>query len=102
MNDTEMKDTELAALRMDIDRIDAQIVELLAQRFGITDQVGVLKAQKKLSAIDPLREAQQAQRYTELAEKFGVPSHVVLKLFRGVIDEVVINHRAIAVQTAFS
>ncbi len=52
-----MEDSELAALRIEIDKIDAHIVELLAQRFDITNQVGVLKAQKKLSAIDPEREA---------------------------------------------
>lgn len=96
-----MDDSGLAALRTEIDRIDGQIVELLAQRFGITDQVGVLKAQKKMSAIDPEREARQTQRYTELANEFGVKPQVVQNLFRGIIDEVVINHRAIAVQTAF-
>lgn len=96
-----MEHSELAALRVEIDKIDAHIVELLAQRFDITNQVGVLKAQKKLSAIDPEREARQAQRYTELANEFGVKPAVVQNLFRGIIDEVVINHRAIAVQTVF-
>ena len=96
-----MEDSELAKLRMEIDKIDAHIVELLAQRFDITNRVGVLKAQKNLSAVDPEREARQAQRYTELANKFGVQPSVVQNLFRDIIDEVVINHRAIAVQTAF-
>lgn len=96
-----MEDSELAALRIDIDKIDAHIVELLAQRFDITNRVGVLKAKKNLSAVDPEREARQAQRYTELAKEFGVKPSVVQNLFRGIIDEVVFNHRAIAVQTAF-
>lgn len=96
-----MDDSGLAALRIEIDKIDAHIVELLARRFDITNQVGVLKAQKKLSAIDPEREAWQAQRYAELANEFGVKPLVVQNLFRGIIDEVVINHRAIAMQTAF-
>lgn len=96
-----MEDSELAALRIEIDKIDAQIVALLAQRFDITNQVGVLKAQKRLSAIDPEREARQAQRYAMLADEYGVKPQVVQNLFRGVIDEVVINHRTIAVQTAF-
>lgn len=96
-----MEDSELAELRIEIDKIDAHIVELLAQRFDITNRVGVLKAQKKLSAVDPEREARQAQRYTELANEFGVKPSVVQNLFRDIIDEVVINHRAIAVQTAF-
>lgn len=96
-----MEDSELASLRVDIDDIDARIVELLAQRFKITNRVGVLKAQKKLSAIDPERESRQAQRYTELANGFGVNPQIVHDLFRGIIDEVVINHRTIAVQTAF-
>ncbi len=96
-----MEDSELASLRIEIDDIDACIVELLAQRFAITDRVGALKAKKNLSAIDPERESRQAQRYTELASNFGVKPQVVHNLFRGIIDEVVINHRAIAVQTAF-
>lgn len=96
-----MNDTELAALRVEIDRIDTHIVELLAQRFNITNQVGELKAEKKLNAIDPAREARQAQRYTELANEYGVKPQLVQNLFRSIIDEVVCNHRAIAVKTAF-
>ena len=96
-----MEDSELAVLRIEIDKIDAHIVELLAQRFKITNQVGLLKAQKKLSVIDPEREARQAQRYAELANECGMKPQVVQNLFRGIIDEVVSNHRAIAMQAAF-
>lgn len=96
-----MDDSTLLALRSEIDTIDAQIVELLARRFDITNQVGVLKARNKLNAIDPEREAQQAQHYVALAGEFGVKPALVQQLFRGIIDEVVSNHRAIAIQSAF-
>ena len=41
---------ELIALRDEIDRIDDELVSLLAQRFGVTAKVGELKASAGLVA----------------------------------------------------
>nr|WP_290447427.1 MULTISPECIES: chorismate mutase [unclassified Pseudomonas] len=86
---------ELGQLRAEIDDLDEQIIKLLGQRFIATGKVGVIKAAQSLEAIDPAREAAQAQRYSALAERYGVDVDLTQKLFRGVIDEVVANHRVI-------
>lgn len=90
-----MRDDELWAVRAEIDSLDERIIALLGLRFQATDQVGLLKASRRLQAVDPAREAGQALRHSELAARHGVKQALVLQLFRTVIDEVVRNHRRI-------
>ncbi|WP_437882961.1 chorismate mutase [Pseudomonas sp. LRF_L74] len=90
-----MSDDELWAARAEIDSLDERIIELLGLRFQATDKVGLLKATRRLQAVDPAREAGQALRYGELAARHGVKQELVLHVFRAVIDEVVSNHRRI-------
>ena len=85
---------ELAALRAEIDTIDAQIVKLLASRFRATAKVGQLKARHALDAVDPQREAAQEACFRALAQANGLKPELVLRIFRNVIDEVVNDHRA--------
>ena len=94
-----MSNDELGRLRAEIDGLDEEIIRLLALRFVATGKVGVLKATQSLEAVDPSREALQAQRYSVLAERFGVNVELTQKLFRTVIDEVVANHQAIREST---
>ena len=83
---------ELLAVRDKIDAIDKQMVELLAQRFDLTHQVGLLKADKELSAVDSSREAQKLARLTELCEARGLNAQLVTELFSSIMREVVQNH----------
>jgi monofunctional chorismate mutase len=87
---------ELSALRERIDDLDARWIELLAARFAVTDEVGRLKAAAHLPASDPAREAEQVRRYQALATQHGLPTAIVERIFRLVIDEVVARHRAAA------
>jgi monofunctional chorismate mutase len=91
-----MSNDELTRLRTDIDRLDEELIRVVALRFAATGRVGVIKAAQHLQAVDPEREAAQAQRYDALAACHGVSSELIQKVFRVVIDEVVANHRAIA------
>ena len=88
-----MVNPELELLRSEIDKVDAEIVNLLASRFRITSKVGKLKAQHTLDAVDRQREAAQEARYRELAERNSLNPDLVIRVFRTVIDEVVKNHR---------
>ena len=83
---------ELLAVRDKIDAIDEQMVELPAQRFDLTHQVGLLKADKELSAVDSSREAQKLARLTELCEARGLNAQLVTELFSSIMREVVQNH----------
>jgi chorismate mutase len=47
---------KLADLRASIDNIDAALINMLAERFRRTKEVGVLKAQHGMPPADPARE----------------------------------------------
>jgi len=92
-----MQITELRPLRDTIDRLDEDIVALIAKRFAVTHQVGVLKARHGVDAVDPSRENAQMARYDALARQYGLNAGFIRQVFRGLIDEVVLNHQAIAI-----
>jgi len=85
----------LGELRTGIDDIDRQIMELYGKRFELTTYVGHRKAIDSITAVDPLREEQQFQRATELAEQYNVPVDLAQSVLRLVIDAVVEEHKRI-------
>jgi chorismate mutase len=88
--------TQLSSFRQTIDNIDAALIHMLAERFRCTDQVGVLKAEHHLPAVDKDREQQQYDRLKHLATDAGLDPLFVEKLMQFVISEVVQRHRQIA------
>lgn len=86
---------QLASLRQRIDEIDTQLVALLAQRFVLTDEVGVFKKQQGLPATDEARELAQMARIGQLAAQHGLAPELAQKFLRVVIDEVVTRHKQI-------
>jgi chorismate mutase len=87
---------ELQRLRHSIDNMDAALVHLLAERFAITQQVGVLKAAHGLPPADPAREAQQIARLRALAEQAQLDPEFAEKFLTFVVAEVVRHHEAVA------
>jgi chorismate mutase len=94
--------TELQELRDTIDQLDEDIVALIAKRFAVTHQVGVLKAQNGFEAVDPSREKAQMARYDQLAAQHGLNANFIRQIFRSLIDEVVLKHKALAAETGGS
>jgi len=88
--------TELRRLRDSIDNMDAALVHLLAERFKITQQVGVLKAAQGLPPADPAREAEQIARLRSLAEEAKLDPEFAEKFITFVVAEVVRHHEALA------
>jgi chorismate mutase len=87
---------ELVRMRDSIDNMDAALVHLLAERFKITQQVGLLKAKHGLPPADPAREAQQIARLRALAEEAKLDPEFAEKFLSFVVAEVVRHHQAIA------
>lgn len=87
---------ELLRLRESIDNMDAALVHLLAERFKITQQVGVLKARQGLPAADPAREAAQIARLRRLAAEAKLDPEFAEKFLTFVVAEVVRHHEAIS------
>ncbi|HYP45950.1 MAG TPA: chorismate mutase [Propionibacteriaceae bacterium] len=88
--------SELLRLRDSIDNMDAALVHLLAERFKITQQVGVLKAGHGLPAADAEREAAQIARLRRLAVEAKLDPEFAEKFLNFVVAEVVRHHQAIA------
>lgn len=95
-----MTDPTLAAFRQSIDNIDAALVFLLAERFAITQKVGVYKAEAGLPPADPEREDVQIARLRELAESAHLDPEFSEKFLRFIIDEVIRHHANIAAENS--
>ncbi len=93
-----MQNIDLEQLREQIDRLDEELVELLARRFRVTEQVGHLKARQGLQAVGTERESRQEKRLSLLAERHDVNPDLVRDVFRAIVRQVVFSHAAIANQ----
>jgi len=87
---------ELLQVRNQIDRIDTGLVELLANRFELTQRVGELKAAHKLVAFDPERESRKLAAIRAECEKHGVNPELVAEILERIMREVVKNHKRIS------
>ena len=86
----------LQQIRASIDNVDGALVHLLAERFTLTKEVGVLKADHGMPASDPVREARQAERLRTLSERSGLDPAFSEAFLRIILDEVVRHHEGIA------
>ena len=87
---------DLTRMRASLDNLDSAIVCLLAERFKITQAVGLLKAELGLPAADPEREALQIQRLRELARAANLDPEFAEKFLNFIVSEVVRHHEQIA------
>lgn len=86
----------LEDMRKSIDNIDNAIVAMFAERFKITDRVGLFKAQHKLEPKDAQREAVQFDRIAELADQYGLDPEFAKYYLSAVIERVIKRHEFIA------
>ncbi len=74
-------------LRSRIDRIDDYIIELLAERMGISEEIGTLKKENQLAIHQSERWAQIVKRALEKGKTGGLTEDFILKLFQQVHNE---------------
>ena len=72
---------ELARCREAIERIDNQIVALLAERLTLGKRTGELKHAAGLPILDPTREAAVIRRVTAAAREAGIPAEPIRDVF---------------------
>lgn len=77
--------SELSACRADIERIDRQIVALLAGRVALGRRTATLKRAAGLPILDPQREAEVIRRAVGAAREHGLPVEPVRELFWHVV-----------------
>ena len=95
-----MPDEQLADFRRSIDKVDAELVRLLAERFRITDEIGVYKAANRLAPVDLSRQHQQIDGLRQLAAGEGLDPDFCEKFVHFVMEEVIRNHKRIAMSAA--
>lgn len=71
----------LGALRERIERVDEQLVGLVAERMRLVREVGRVKAEAGMPILDPAREAAVVTRASALARDAGLPEDDVRALF---------------------
>ncbi len=83
----------LKELRIDLNRIDDKILDLLIERFKITNEVGDYKAKNAMPPINEDREKAIFDSLTEKAISRDLNPDLILKVWRDIIDEVIDNHK---------
>ncbi len=68
---------DMGQVRSEIDRIDAQLVDLIAERFGYVDRAWQLKLKSAESAVVPWRIQQVIDKVRARASDKGLPPEMV-------------------------
>ena len=85
----------LGEMRNSIDRIDAAIIYMLAERFRCTEAVSRMKAEYNLPPADLVREQEQIKRLRALAEDANFNPDFAVKFLNFIIKEVIRHHEAV-------
>ncbi|MBU2910234.1 bifunctional chorismate mutase/prephenate dehydrogenase [Vibrio splendidus] len=78
---------ELNELRDQIDAVDKQMLDLLAQRLALVEKVGEVKSEYGLPIYVPEREAAMLASRRQEAEKIGVPPQLIEDILRRTMRE---------------
>lgn len=79
----------MAELRAQIDSVDADLIDLLAERWRYTERAAGLKAKEGLSAAAPGRAAAVLEKVSTAAEARGVDGQMVAAMWKIMIDTIV-------------
>ena len=95
-NDTTVRnpdDMSLDELREEIESIDREIVEKIAQRTYVADTIAQVKDERGLPTTDEDQEQAVMDRAGENAEQFDVDSNLVKAVFRLLIELTKVEQR---------
>lgn len=81
----ELKD--LIEKRARIDRIDSYMLELLAERMGIAEEIGVEKKIRNIAIYQPARWKKVMQRAMEIGSKSGLSEEFISSVFQQIHNE---------------
>lgn len=77
-----MHSEELEGWRRQIDRLDSELVALLARRREISKKIMGWKKEKGLPFLDEDREKELLERLSEIAKSFDLDAHWVKELYQ--------------------
>lgn len=73
-------------LRSEIDKINKEIVELLAKRMEVAGEIAEYKKRRGLPAHVPERESQVIENVKELARKSGLDEKMIEDVFMKIME----------------
>ncbi len=76
---------DMTAVRYEIDKLDQDLVDLLAQRFGYVERAWQIKLAEQVQANVPWRNQQVIDKVRAHAESRGLPPDLVEALWRQMI-----------------
>lgn len=82
-----MNSTPLDRLRRRIDKLDSEILKLLAKRMVVSKKIGKVKSVLKLPPFQPTRWREVLQNRIELGEKLGLRRIFVQMIWTQIHDE---------------
>jgi len=85
-DDTASEEMSLDDLREEIETIDRELVELIAQRTYVADSIAQVKRERGIPTVDEEQEARVMERAGRNAERFDVDSNLVKAVFRLLIE----------------
>ena len=91
----QLANKQLLEARQKIDEIDSKLIETLDERFRLTWDVGLLKAENKLDPLDKVREAEKLAKLRSLCNKNSLNPDFIEEIFSRIMEEVVKNHQSI-------
>lgn len=91
---------QLEQIRRDISALDAQLLELLAQRQHFTNQVARTKIDAHMQVRDTRREEQLLIKLIKQGQKLGLTPQYVTQLFHVIIEDSVLNQQMLLAQKA--
>lgn len=77
---------DLSNLRTRLDRVDRDLIALLAERHDIIREVAAYKTEGSARLYDPVREQEILDRIGEIARENGLDAHFVAGLFEKILD----------------
>jgi len=78
---------KIEKLRNKIDRIDSDLVKIVAKRFKVTKKIGILKVQNNLPREDKNREIQIMEKVRKMANKLNLNNKLMESIFELIIED---------------
>jgi chorismate mutase len=78
---------KLEELRSEIDKLDEEMIEILARRMTIVDEIGKYKKENRITILQIKRWNQIIRERLETGEKLGLTTEFILKLLDDIHDE---------------
>tara|TARA_Y100001936_G_C16048387_1_gene656139 strand:- start:565 stop:849 length:285 start_codon:yes stop_codon:yes gene_type:complete len=82
-----MTQKTLQDFRKEIDALDKELVDLIAKRFEIIDQVAHYKDEHNIPAVIPERVDQVRDNAANYAQSLGLNGEMIAKIWQMMIDE---------------